>query len=906
MENPMSSTPSQSLKSGETSVVSNQAFSEDSYRNSSRNSSSPLKFYHPEKGQNHNVMIQAGAGAGKTTELVSRVLSFALEFKKNNQVFPKIIVTTFTIKATQELKERLLKASLSLEEELPSSQAEDLRHWLLSSKICITTIHSLVLRFLREKAFEVGIFSDFQVLDEADSLVSEFLKGLFFDKKETKEDFLFLLSLLSFSDLKICFHEGIKELLAFGTLVPYEAKEDQQEWEESLVFNREALKKNLQGVSSSQIKTESQKRSWACYQELIHKNFFSYQDIQEFFSQHSLDGRHKFGRGEEDLEMITLLKKIKDLGDSKWDPSQHQESQRLSTHLVSFCFKVFSYWVEFFKKKQKIPLADIEYWGLYLLRLHPHLGEEFSKQWDYWYIDEYQDTSLLQEEILKALMGEKKGFFVGDPQQSIYLFRGARPHVFAQKYEKIKKEGGEVLHFSKNYRTEPLVLDFINQITAKFSQTFLPMTSGKKKKKIPSGQNIHSGISSHEAHRCDQSFFGKGNSDFVHQGDQDSLHPGNEKILFDGDSGWYQMEKFCWESLEEKNQEKEMIKSWIGKVCADYIENHLLKKKGVRLNEVAIVSPQSRDLMWISQELEARGLAYQLHSGGQFYQRHEVLDSLMVLRFLLEPDDEGNLLGLLRCPWLGFSDKQWFLLGSLRKTKKNIWDLLQEFFSEDLCVQALWSLRQQSFGEGIFWSWLSFLKEKGCFSYYRQEDPSGIGESNLWKLVTELYQDQNQRNFDWHQHYWVLRDKIEQRTREKESLSDAEDKRIQLMTIHASKGLEFTHLLCPFYERRQKGGGGDPFFKEENSHKMILAHKKGFPPQAQRFMEHFKDLEKQERERVFYVGITRAKESLYIPYLVKDRSSKEPSSKGLSSKDSYVKEDLAINGDGEEMFPFIF
>ena len=61
--------------------------------------------------------IRAGAGAGKTTQLIKTCIDFAHQFKLQNQRYPKIVMTTFTKKATQEIKERLLLEALKHENE---------------------------------------------------------------------------------------------------------------------------------------------------------------------------------------------------------------------------------------------------------------------------------------------------------------------------------------------------------------------------------------------------------------------------------------------------------------------------------------------------------------------------------------------------------------------------------------------------------------------------------------------------------------------------------------------------------------------------------------------------------------------------------------------------------------------
>ena len=84
-------------------------------------------------------------------------------------------------------------------------------------------------------------------------------------------------------------------------------------------------------------------------------------------------------------------------------------------------------------------IDDLEFMTIKILREKPQIIKPFSEEWNYWLIDEYQDTTPLQAKILDELRGSSKEFIVGDPQQSIYLFRGARSEVFENKRTANKK-----------------------------------------------------------------------------------------------------------------------------------------------------------------------------------------------------------------------------------------------------------------------------------------------------------------------------------------------------------------------------------------------------------------------------------------------------------------------------------
>ena len=136
------------------------------------------------------------------------------------------------------------------------------------------------------------------------------------------------------------------------------------------------------------------------------------------------------------------------------------------------------------KEKNLADFSDVEHWALGLLKDNEELARELSLQFDEIAIDEYQDSNLIQEEILTAVSGAGRGdrnmFMVGDVKQSIYKFRMAKPELFMGKYDRYPKhgdgyenvkndskpdEGGErLIELSRNFRTRASVLEVINHV----------------------------------------------------------------------------------------------------------------------------------------------------------------------------------------------------------------------------------------------------------------------------------------------------------------------------------------------------------------------------------------------------------------------------------------------------------
>lgn len=92
----------------------------------------------------NNIIVRAGAGAGKTTRLTQTVLDVAQGFKKKHARWPRVVVTTFTRKATQELRERLVTVTCR-------DQSQELLQYVSSpSQVFISTIHGVLNLFLKQ------------------------------------------------------------------------------------------------------------------------------------------------------------------------------------------------------------------------------------------------------------------------------------------------------------------------------------------------------------------------------------------------------------------------------------------------------------------------------------------------------------------------------------------------------------------------------------------------------------------------------------------------------------------------------------------------------------------------------------------------------------------------------------
>ena len=116
--------------------------------------------------------------------------------------------------------------------------------------------------------------------------------------------------------------------------------------------------------------------------------------------------------------------------------------------------------------KRYIDFNDIEHKCLAVLE-HEEARKFFRDKFAHIFIDEYQDTNFIQEEIIGKIRRESNVFMVGDVKQSIYSFRLAEPQIFEDKYQSYSEgisEQSKVVDLNKNYRSKEEILSYVNQI----------------------------------------------------------------------------------------------------------------------------------------------------------------------------------------------------------------------------------------------------------------------------------------------------------------------------------------------------------------------------------------------------------------------------------------------------------
>ncbi|WP_104748365.1 RecB-like helicase [Helicobacter cetorum] len=428
--------------------------------------------------------LKASAGSGKTFALSVRFL--ALLFKGANP--SEILTLTFTKKATAEMKERILGYLLDLQKESPKSEdvlrelekkydlnpsfvldnAKKVYQRFLNAEVKISTIDAFFQSILRKFCWFVGLSANFEV-NENTELYQKWLNESFLnvlDSKQLKELSVFITQCLSYESYK---SEQVLEQLRFLKNKQYLFALSKQK----PIFDEERFLKKLRElknkIQSIEIASDSAKRAIKCesFKGFLNSTLTWLQDKSEY----------------------RFFKKFKDK-----IPTLDTECEEIKEELKRYyetreyeLFKTFPKFIQSYddatKKIQALDFSAIKDKVYALLNSYEEMPAEFfyfrlDSKIAHILIDEFQDTSLSDYEILAPFIEEIKSgigqakwhrsvFFVGDVKQSIYGFRGS----FSSLFESVSKDFyQDNLEF--NYRSSPLVIEYVNEIFKKAYQNF--------------------------------------------------------------------------------------------------------------------------------------------------------------------------------------------------------------------------------------------------------------------------------------------------------------------------------------------------------------------------------------------------------------------------------------------------
>ena len=481
-------------------------------------------------------------------------------------------------------------------------------------------------------------------------------------------------------------------------------------------------------------------------------------------------------------DVLSIIKKI--LKDSGYDPKMNQptyirnkissikndmltqdEIERLFIQPQDKVAKAVYYeYQDVLRKNNSVDFDDLLRLPVKLFTENKDILESYQDKFKYILIDEYQDTNEVQYKLSKLLAKKNKNIFiVGDPDQSIYMFRGANFRNILN-FEKDYKDA-KVIPLEENYRSTRYILDTANSV--------IKNNKERKEKKLWSNNGDGTKVSYLRA--------------------------------YDG------------------KHEIQLVLDEIKK----------LKEQGYQSKDFGVLYRTNAQARLVEEMFLKSGEPYKVVGSYYFYSRKEIKDLICYLRLILNNDDEISLRRVINVPKRGIGDAtiakleieakeqntsifQTISKGKELAFKELIRDLTQE--SDNLSLTEL----------------IELILDKSGMRAELEADKSLENELRLdnleeFKSITQTFEDRtgSESLADFLEEISLIADVTEHKD---------DENVVTLMTIHSAKGLEFKVVFLIGME--------DGIFPHQNS-----------------FLEE-EGLE--EERRLCYVGITRAREKLYI------------------------------------------
>ena len=790
--------------------------------------------------EGENIIVSAGAGSGKTAVLSERVLRKL----KSGVGIKQLLILTFTKAAAAEMRERI-RANIKKNPDLASQLLE-------LDGAYITTFDSYSLSLVKKYHYLLNVSKNIQIGEASVFTIreNEFLDEILMRRYEnptsnftkliydfcTKDDDSLKKSILKINHALDLRYDKVEYLTSYiDTFYQPDTIESYCHLYVSKLFS---LQEEMQNIIESLCPLLEEKVS-----EKVHSFYRKFLDSKTYDEMvGSLDERApQTPRNSEDdvkayfAKLSELRKRAKDylvypsyqeMKDAIW------ATEGYAKEIVSILLELDQKMMELKHEEDTYDFTDISKMAIQLLLDHPDIKEEVKQSFQEIMIDEYQDTSDLQETFI-SLIANHNVYMVGDIKQSIYRFRNANPYIFKEKYENYQKGiDGFKIDLNKNFRSRKEVLDNVNLM---FDLLMDSVVGGADYK---------------ASHRM---VFG--NNSYEEQGKSDTSH---------------QMEVYRYDYDKSSEYSKEEIEAfWIAQDIKKKIESGYLvynfkeenaKPRPCKYQDFVIMLDRSTNFGLYKKIFTYFGIPLAVKKDESIKSTTDLLLFSNILTFIFKIYHHEydtmyyhTYASIARSFLFSLSDQEIFqTITGKRITESSIYQLAEPIAKE------LDGLSTTELLDRIL----------TAFSYYEKllcvgDIDSALARIDNLKRIAKGFESIGMTPSMFQEYLVELteNDQLDLKYKVSEDASNA----VQIMTIHASKGLEFP--ICYFasldvkFNMRDmndrflydnKTGIITPYFKEGIGDTILKSL----------YKERYTMEEVSEKIRLFYVAVTRAKEKM--------------------------------------------
>ncbi|MFT4412304.1 UvrD-helicase domain-containing protein [Fredinandcohnia humi] len=806
---------------------------------------------------NKNFLVEAGAGSGKTTSLVDRMVNL---IRTGTAKVEELVAITFTRKAADELKTRFLtKLEEVYKKETDDTIKNQLEEALQNIEQCfLGTVHAFCARLLRERPVEAGLDVNFLELEEAED-------------NQLAEDAWFVYT-------QRLQHEAPKKLQIFQELV----------LDESELKKRFCSMKNYPDVEwhHEYIDKPSLQETYRSFIVLLQEACRcipadppkGHDDMQKAITEALQLHRYRKQNEQVMIEIFEIFDKKKSFGITQYKWSSKEEAKEYQTRVKQFyedrIQPLIKQWreychpfiIEFFKgalveyerikrERSLLNFQDLLMKTATLLKSNAEVRNYFQQKYKRLLVDEFQDTDPIQAEIMFYLTGEDVSeqnwtkciprpgslFVVGDPKQAIYRFRRADIDIYNLVKELIKIHGGEALQLTMNFRT-------VDTITSQLNNVFKQHLPDKESEYQAAYRPLHSYHSAEE-------------TDFV----------GIRKLVIP----------------EEFSSNKTAIIEKDAECIATYIKRLIVE--GHEPRECMILTRYNDGIEVYAQTLESKGIPVSVSGEMEIGLIPEFQDLLRLLDTLVDTTDQVAFVAVLRSVWFGISDEelfQWKQAGGAFSLFAEVPVGLQEgtklHFEEALTKLHLYAKWKSSYSPVVAIE--KMIEDIGLYPLFLAKNYRKREATNLLQVMEALRAEEVKGATTFGHAVEFVREQIKAKT--KVINLEEDDNAVRIMNVHKAKGLEagivflahpgkktvVSNYISSHIKREEQTSTGYFMFTKKHG----PTNKTVAQPQN---WDHYKEVEEAyllaEEIRILYVAATRA-EKLMIISVCEKKNNKNP------------------------------
>ncbi|MGM0212682.1 helicase-exonuclease AddAB subunit AddA [Enterococcus sp. AZ109] len=852
--------------------------------------------------QGDNLLVSASAGSGKTAVLVRRVIE---KIKRQRLSVDQLLVVTFTEAAASEMKERIQGAlQEAINEETDQALKNHFtRQLTLLPMANISTLHSFCSKVIQRFFYLIDLDPSYRMLTDATETI--LLKEDVWDELreecyEQNEEIFYRLT-ENFSNDRS--DQGLEDLI----LSMYEfarANPAPFEWLDSLLENYsvdELTESTLyQGSLRPQL-IQALEDASDLYQEMMELSEGS-PDLEKIFSlaqqekqatlsllqavqadqlsdAHQMMDSFSFPtfptpRKKEVKELYgETIDRLKDKRQTAKDlltsmktgffaatPKEHIERLHAALPLVEELVRVEKLFISRYsaKKREKglLDFNDLEHFTLQIVKTvvdgtqpaQNYYRTRFSEV----LVDEYQDINQLQETILRSLASEIEGegnlFMVGDVKQSIYGFRLADPTLFIQKYHAFAdNKGGRRIILAENFRSRKEVLDFTNLVFKQLMDEEVGQIAYDQEAELINGF---------------------------------TAFPKSEN--FKAELLVYEKDEETPEWIEDKAAgEIIMTAAKIREMIHEGYKIYDKKQKAMRpvdYQDIVLLTPTKSNNLTILEVFKQLDIPLAINDTQNYFQSTELRAMIALLQIIDNPYQDIPLAAVLRSPIVGLTEEE---LAQVRllQPKKEFYRAMKQYMAtkDDKTSEKLKNFshllinwREYSRQEALSDLVTKIYDETAYLDYVLGMPAGQQRHANLLALV-ERAKDYERSSFRGLYQFIRFIEKMQEKDKDlAEPQSEEITNAVRVMTIHASKGLEFPVVFV--MDMSKAFNLSDTRRNYVFDEKLGLGVKYLTPETRVRFTTLAFDAVQQvnmrkllsEEMRKLYVALTRAEQKLFL------------------------------------------